>query len=65
VTDEKITPGSPGAIRRGCVCPMIDNNHGDGYRGRADEFMIRGDCPVHASRERGKIVLRSLREEDS
>lgn len=46
-------PGSPEAMRAGCVCPRIDNHHGRGYLGGVMDkdgctvFVRRGDCPLH------------------
>ncbi len=43
-------PGSREARERGCVCPVIDNQHGRGYRfveGREPEFVTIVGCPLH------------------
>jgi hypothetical protein len=60
VNEPRITPGSHAAILAGCICPVIDNNHGDGYRGKPDQFMVRGDCPLHAEKSKRGVSLRSL-----
>ena len=41
-------PGSPEAVAQGCTCPIIDNNHGEGfvYDG-AVMFWYADDCPLH------------------
>lgn len=41
-------PGSDAAIALGCICPMLDNNHGNGvnFRGKIC-FWYHEDCPVH------------------
>ena len=39
---EAPSPGSPLAKKRGCTCPIIDNNYGKGSR-----FVQRADCPIH------------------
>lgn len=39
-------PGSDEAIRRGCVCPRMDNNYGQGYRG-GPGFAIAEECRMH------------------
>ena len=40
-------PGSDEAILMGCICPVIDNNHGGGWRGDPNTFAIDRTCPVH------------------
>lgn len=44
-------PGSAGALAQGCICPVIDNSHGRGYRdypGKVPrEWLTVGDCPLH------------------
>jgi len=47
----KPTPGSKEAGQQGCLCPVVDNNHGKGC-GRVDSdgkpmFWINADCPMH------------------
>lgn len=50
-------PGSDEALAIGCLCPVLDNNHGRGFPWpRGESFWINGDCPIHglaagASRE--------------
>lgn len=43
------TPGSPGAILKGCTCPTLDNAHGKGVNFGDTEplFWIDGLCPLH------------------
>ncbi len=42
-------PGSDAAIARGCICPMLDNEHGtDVLLNDEHLFWINADCPVHA-----------------
>lgn len=36
------SPGSALAKKRGCTCPIIDNNYGKG-----SHFVQRADCPIH------------------
>jgi hypothetical protein len=44
------SPGSPGAMQRGCKCPTTENNYG---RGRSDGevgepfFTANPECPLH------------------
>ena len=42
-------PGSDQAIDQGCICAVLDNNHGRGYMGREGVFVMRGDCPMHGA----------------
>lgn len=42
-------PGSDEAIERGGKCPVLDNNHGEGYMG-TDKYVIRADCPLHGEK---------------
>jgi hypothetical protein len=40
-------PGSPEAVAAGCICPVLDNNHGS-FAPFADEgWWLNGRCPVH------------------
>ena len=42
------TPGSDEAIKMGCTCPVMDNNHGTGFFWGNDLcFVYNADCPVH------------------
>ena len=46
-------PSSREAIDLGCTCPVLDNAHGRGYMGGAEDnegrtvFVYTGGCPVH------------------
>jgi len=55
-------PGSSEAIKQGCACPVLDNNHGhgfptpgrglhakdeNGYDEHAISFWINGECQLH------------------
>ena len=40
-------PGSDEAIKQGCTCPVLDNEHGKGYLGRKGIFVQFDDCPLH------------------
>ena len=50
-------PGSRDAIVRGCVCPVSDNNHGEGRNG---SYVTDGDCPLHGVREYRQEVPMAL-----
>jgi hypothetical protein len=48
----KPNPGSVDALKEGCNCPVLDNNHGQyppfpAGEGREDGWYMRMDCPVH------------------
>ena len=45
-------PGSPGAVKKGCTCPVLDNCHDAGieYNGKKN-YYISSDCPLHKSRK--------------
>lgn len=41
-------PGSPDAVRRGCTCPIEDNQHGLGSDPAfGDGFEVAVNCPLH------------------
>lgn len=43
-------PGSKEAVDMGCLCPVMDNHSGKGFRQNADGgmlFWMVKDCPVH------------------
>lgn len=44
-----LPPGSPEAVERGCLCPVLDNAHGAGVAGDGGKkgWWYFGDCPVH------------------
>lgn len=44
-------PGSSEAIAAGCICPVLDNAHGRGYRGQPGVFVMTVGCPVHTFEE--------------
>lgn len=41
-------PGSDEAIAKGCLCPVLDNNHGRFPPAPPDHWWINEDCPIHA-----------------
>ena len=48
----ELKPGSKEAITAGCVCPVLDNNHGAGIKfivkGKEEiNYWINADCPLH------------------
>lgn len=48
---ELYNPGSDEAINHGCLCPVLDNNHGKGFfvhpESKEPYFYIAGNCPLH------------------
>lgn len=51
-------PGSDAAISIGCICPVLDNGHGNEELGRIRGFYVNVECPVHGK----KIKKESDRE---
>lgn len=45
--ENKPNPGSDEAIKMGCICPVLDNECGEGYLGQKDTFIIWENCPIH------------------
>lgn len=48
MTPEDPSPGSPEAVKKGCLCPILDNHHGQGYQGIKGIYVYSGNCPLHA-----------------
>ena len=44
----KPNPGSRDALKQGCTCAVIDNNHGKFSPFLNGEWWITEGCPVHA-----------------
>lgn len=47
-----MAPGSPAAVKAGCLCPVTDNCYGRGYRYQLDgrptnRYVIMEGCPIH------------------
>lgn len=47
----KPNPGSKEARAAGCICAVMDNNHGRSAPWPPDGWWITMGCPVHAPRE--------------
>ena len=45
---KKPNPGSDAAVKAGCTCAVMDNNHGKWPPYPPDGWWITGGCPVHA-----------------
>ena len=39
--------GSDEAIQQGCICPILDNAHGQGYFRQPGVFVFTEGCPLH------------------
>lgn len=40
-------PGSDEAVAAGCICPVMDNNHGKHPPRPPSGWWMRPDCPLH------------------
>jgi hypothetical protein len=40
-------PGSEEALAQGCICAVLDNNHGRWPVGGPNDWWITKGCPVH------------------
>lgn len=62
MTDETPKPGSDAAVKLGCLCPVMDNHHGNGFPaldqdgGRRTAYWINGNCPIHGIRHSPEVV---------
>ena len=48
-------PGSPAALSAGCLCPVLDNEHGAGFPypgGKGPAFWVNAACPLHGTKEK-------------
>ena len=55
-----VPPGSDEAIKLGCLCPVMDNNHGRGYSMDEDNnpiYVYNEECPIH--RDQIKVIVES------
>lgn len=47
---QAMPPGSDAAIAKGCICPRMDNGHGEGFPWNGKRsWLIHRDCPLHRS----------------
>lgn len=45
-------PGSPEAVDKGCQCPVMDNNNGNGLSvNGGKQWWISSQCPIHAGKQ--------------
>lgn len=58
-------PGSDEAVRRGCLCPVLDNARGLGIYRDGKEFWIDHGCPLHGgvAGEGGSAVSEPTRDD--
>ena len=41
-------PGSPNAVKDGCTCPTVHNNHGEGTPTLGGvRYILNETCPIH------------------
>lgn len=60
-----LKPGSPDAIRLGCLCPVVDNHHGAGVPApNGPMFWMSADCPLHGHAAHEPDVLPPIREQE-
>lgn len=45
-------PGTRAAIEQGCICPVMDNNHGQWPPYPPDGWWLNPDCPLHRPDQR-------------
>lgn len=45
--DRTPNPGSRAALKAGCRCAVLDNNHGEHAPWPPDGWWINTECPVH------------------
>ena len=44
----QLPPGSDEAVKKGCLCPIMDNERGMGGMFLPEgQYVINGDCPLH------------------
>lgn len=46
-------PGSKSAVKKGCLCPQMDNAHGKGIPASDGQvlFWMTDECPMHGARQ--------------
>jgi len=52
-------PGSDEAVERGCKCPVLDNEHGEGayYLNGVPQYWINDACPIHGLKKYPKTGI--------
>jgi hypothetical protein len=52
MSDKQPNPGSPEAVEKGCLCPVMDNHGGKGFQMGEENgtmfWMVR-KCPLHGN----------------
>ncbi len=56
----KLKPGSEAAISAGCLCPVVDNAHGQGYMGMDNVFVMQANCPIHGKSAESDIGIERI-----
>lgn len=56
-------PGSYGAVRLGCRCPVIDNRYGAGANSLPPgNFIYSEDCPLHVPAAEPEHVTEAVKQ---
>lgn len=63
--NDKPRPGSDEAVKDGCSCPISDNASGRGYLGLGIDWIVSGDCSLHAALIKVGSECREERKYDS
>lgn len=56
MTKETPNPGSPEAVKQGCLCPVMDNHNGRGFfMGEIGPlFWMSRECPLHGPKDENR-----------
>jgi hypothetical protein len=49
-------PGSDAALEMGCLCPVLDNNYGEGSDWGPNKFWQVADCPLHGMEHKDEDI---------
>ena len=55
-----LRPGSTAALDAGCLCPVLDNEYGQGYEMQPGVFVYNGNCPIHGIKGNPELWARDL-----
>jgi hypothetical protein len=62
IENKDLKPGSYEAVLRGCICPILDNEYGEGMY-TTDEghvvFVYNSECPIHGIPINVETILHS------
>jgi hypothetical protein len=54
--NEQPNPGSEEAVRKGCTCAVLDNNHGRFAPRPPNDWWITSGCPLHGAKRRSETM---------